>query len=135
MTLSLRLGAQNFYDTESYVYEPINLHEDVYWDYLHAPVWRDSCNFYAPNSFTPNGDGVNDVWKVLVNDCPIIRYECKVYDRYGSLVWESFDPSEIWIGDVNLGSYYAMTDIYKYIIHITGSGWSNTYRGHITLVR
>lgn len=136
IAVSVSLSAQTYYDSETYAYlnEPI-IDENTYWDSLYAPARRDSCNFYAPNSFTPNGDGLNDVWVVSIKSCFITKYECKIYDRYGVIVWESYDPYEFWIGNVNGGSHYAMTDLYKYVIHLSGSGWSNTYRGHITLLR
>ena len=52
---------------------------------------------YAPNSFTPNGDGINDAWKVygagIDND-----FEIQVFNRWGSLIWESKDINASWDG-------------------------------------
>ncbi|KAB2813631.1 T9SS type B sorting domain-containing protein [Phaeocystidibacter luteus] len=59
----------------------------------------DGCAVYAANAFTPNGDGVNDLFPVVVSEnCNPVSYHLRIYDRWGRLVYESLDPSEAFNG-------------------------------------
>jgi gliding motility-associated-like protein len=53
-------------------------------------------DIFVPNTFTPNGDGANDL--LYVRGRHIARMEFKVFDRWGELVFESTDPSNGWDG-------------------------------------
>jgi gliding motility-associated-like protein len=59
---------------------------------------------YVPNVFTPNGDGLNDRWRVITRDC-WHSFDLKVFNRWGQLIWYSSDPLEWWYGDVQDGVY------------------------------
>ena len=48
---------------------------------------------YVPNAFTPNNDGVNDVFKVEGED--IRGYWMNIFNRWGELVFTSDDPSSL----------------------------------------
>lgn len=59
----------------------------------------DGCAIFAANAFTPNGDGVNDLFSVVVSEnCAPVSYHLRVYDRWGRLVYESIDASEAFDG-------------------------------------
>lgn len=45
-------------------------------------------NVYIPNVFTPNGDGINDVFSVYTGDEVLEITSLKVFDRWGNLMWE-----------------------------------------------
>ena len=51
-------------------------------------------NLLAPNSFTPNGDGINDVFYVKGED--ITTYELFIFNRWGDLIFKSNDMNEGW---------------------------------------
>jgi len=53
-------------------------------------------DIFVPNTFTPNGDGMNDV--LFVRGQHIARMEFKVFDRWGEKVFESTDPANGWDG-------------------------------------
>lgn len=69
------------------------------------PIRTDNCPFYdLPNTFTPNGDGANDLFK----PCLIYRYirsvNFTVTNRWGQVVFETNDPALNWDGtDQNTG--------------------------------
>jgi gliding motility-associated-like protein len=70
--------------------------------------WRD-CLVIIPNAFTPNGDGVNDVFRAQIHDA-ISDYHIAIYGRWGQLIFESRDPESGWNGQQNgislpMGSY------------------------------
>ncbi len=76
----------------------------------------DKCHVYAANAFTPNGDGINDTWKPEF-ECQTESYRLEVYDRYGNLVFETFDQNEPWTatGNIAKGAYvYRLRFTYEY---------------------
>ena len=83
-----------------------------------------------PNTFTPNGDGVNDVWNIKsLSDYP----ECTVaiYSRYGSLIYQSTGYPAPWDGTINGGAVPVGT--YYYIINLQNG--SNQLTGSVTVIR
>jgi gliding motility-associated-like protein len=52
--------------------------------------------FYLPNAFTPNGDGLNDVFRPIGND--IVDFQMMIYNRWGQLVFETKDWNKGWDG-------------------------------------
>lgn len=84
--------------------------------------------FFAPNSFTPNGDGLNDVFAPVVRGAR--HYELIIFDRYGSEVFRTNDVNDIWTGEGwDQGLY-----VYKAYIAEFGSD-RKEYFGHISLLR
>jgi gliding motility-associated-like protein len=74
-----------------------------------------SYHFFAPNSFSPNGDGLNDVFK------PIILghqdYKLLIYDRWGHQVFYSDELAKGWDG--TLDDKPLKSGIYVYRIYVT----------------
>lgn len=65
----------------------------------------------VPNAFTPNGDGINDVFRVKEGYKSIISFKAAVFNRWGKKLYEWNDPAEGWDGrsggsDVPDGGYY-----------------------------
>ena len=48
-------------------------------------------SFYAPTSFTPNGDGLNDCFRVCGNGISKSNFLLTIYDRWGELVFKTTD--------------------------------------------
>ncbi len=71
----------------------------------------------VPNVFTPNGDGMNDEFRVLYRS--LREYHIWVYNRWGKLVYESTDPSKGWDG--NIGGRLAAEGAYYYVIRAIGT--------------
>ena len=58
-----------------------------------------ACKIIAPNAFTPNNDGVNDVFFVsLSGGCTVVSFEMKLFDRWGRLVFEANEITDEWDG-------------------------------------
>lgn len=72
---------------------------------------------FIPNSFTPNGDGLNDQFGVVSQS--VLNYYLVIYDRWGNMVYESRDPDESWHGNLN-GSPLP-TGVYAYRLEIEGT--------------
>jgi gliding motility-associated-like protein len=91
-------------------------------------------DFYIPDSFTPNGDGINDIFNG--KGVGITTYLMNIFDRWGNLVFSSNDPSSGWNGKANGGSDIAQQDIYVYKIVLSDIyNVSHNYTGQITLFR
>jgi gliding motility-associated-like protein len=83
----------------------------------------------APNTFTPNNDGVNDYFNVSV--IGYIRFDyLKIYNRYGQIIFSTTSPNGNWDGKINgkqvdVGTYYwvfeATNDYYHSQIIRSGS--------------
>jgi gliding motility-associated-like protein len=56
--------------------------------------------FVVPNAFTPNGDGLNDVFKPVVYGS-LASYNLTIYNRWGQMIFESRDPGKGWDGTVS----------------------------------
>lgn len=70
-----------------------------------------------PNAFTPNGDGVNDVWKVSYRS--LLSFKCSIFDRYGVEIISFTDPNLGWDGKQN--GKTVKSGVYFYVIEATGS--------------
>lgn len=89
---------------------------------------------YIPNAFTPNNDGINDAFQVVISD--VVYYEINIFNRWGEEVFYSNDPDEAWIGNVKGGDYYAQPGLYNYRLRWKGSRTDAEERsGTIELLR
>ena len=57
----------------------------------------DSCRAFLPNAFTPNKDGLNDVFRFQCN-CPVESYDLVITSLTGRTLFETTDPAEFWDG-------------------------------------
>jgi gliding motility-associated-like protein len=55
------------------------------------------CKVFVPSAFTPNGDGTNDVFKVLGTGL-ITSLQLKIFNRYGQVVFETTEKNRGWDG-------------------------------------
>jgi gliding motility-associated-like protein len=72
--------------------------------------------FYAPSSFTPNDDGINDYWFPVTTG--VTSMEMNIFNRWGDLVYHSTDKDGRWTGQVQDGEYYIPNGVYHYRIFI-----------------
>src|SRR5690606_6668778 len=56
------------------------------------------CEIWLPNAFTPNGDGVNDIFRILGNIGRLEGVTLSVYNRWGEQVYVTQDPYKGWDG-------------------------------------
>ncbi len=91
-------------------------------------------SLFIPNSFTPDKDGVNDVWKI--GSFNITKMEILIFDRWGLPVFKSDSPEFVWTGDVLGGEYYAGDGLYFFQMEFeTADGITGNRDGHIILIR
>lgn len=92
---------------------------------------------YVPNSFTPDGDGINELWGMSVNIDVITTFDMKVFDRWGQVVFESEKPREWWTGAAHNNGEVLKSDVYVYRVayEIRGSETKKELFGHVTLIK
>jgi len=89
-------------------------------------------NLYIPNIFTPNGDGLNDVF--LVYGTGIVQLEMFIFDRWGEQLFYSDSQLKGWNGEYN--GEVAKNDSYVYKVIITTlDGKKHTKTGHVTILK
>jgi gliding motility-associated-like protein len=101
-------------------------------------------NYYIPNTFTPNGDGHNDIFTVFATDAIVNIKSMAIFDRWGEQVAElqNIPPSSGGAGGGSVGwdgtfkNQPATSDVYVYIITIEfADGTTETVKGDVTLLR
>ncbi len=94
------------------------------------------CSFGMPTAFSPNGDGLNDLFlPALRPDCPVANYLLLIYDRWGQLVFTGTKPVDGWNGLRN--GQPADAGTYMYRIRFLGGTRKSEYlqKGDFVLVR
>ena len=94
--------------------------------------------YFIPNAFSPNGDGLNDFFKVsgLYRN---INFSMIIYDRWGRLVFQSNSIDKGWDG--TWGGALCEPDCYVWVVKITFKGQDIitdgdvNFKGTVTLVR
>lgn len=91
-----------------------------------------SSELKCPNAFSPNDDGVNDVWKVSYRS--ILEFKCWIFDRNGREVYYFDNPSGGWDGKYN--GKTARPGVYYYVIQAKGADGKNYKKsGDINILR
>ena len=98
--------------------------------------FQDCYNVWIPNTFTPNGDGDNEVFKVST-DQELIEFSLVIYNRYGDVVFKTNTPFASWDGRVN--GENSPTGVYLYKVSYVSAFDTQLKRrekiGHINLIR
>ncbi|HEU4716633.1 MAG TPA: gliding motility-associated C-terminal domain-containing protein [Bacteroidia bacterium] len=97
-------------------------------------VHTEECTPLTPNVFTPDGDGVNDVWALYEPYAAGIRV--RIYDRWGVLVYEYGDLDGYWDGTYMKNGKPVTDGVYYYIGDVDmGSGNVEQKTGFVQLIR
>jgi gliding motility-associated-like protein len=87
--------------------------------------------FFMPNIFTPNDDGYNDSLLPYFN-CPVEDYHLRIFNRWGNLVFESFDQNQAWKFEFN---DEIDPGVFVWIVNYVFDGKAETQKGDVTLMR
>jgi len=99
---------------------------------------RSECNIYIPNAFTPDNDGYNDGWEIVLDPECWTDVQVQIISRWGNIVWESYDVNNlIWDGSYRGGDYYVQEDMYLWWFRARriDSSYVEELKGHITIIR
>ena len=122
----ITLAATNQYDCQDSVTEHVR---------VFVPV-----SFRVPNAFTPNEDGLNDIFIPVYEGIELTQYLLMIYDRQGRLVFKSTNANIGWDGR-DLNGQLCPQGVYSYYIHhwtqmddLRGTG-QPVISGGVTLIR
>ncbi len=92
------------------------------------------CELYIPSAFTPNNDGLNDVFKPLGKP-NVNRFNLSIYNRWGEVIFRTTEFGKGWDGRYN-GTPCA-TGIFVWVIVIREEGETEDklIKGKVTLIR
>jgi gliding motility-associated-like protein len=86
---------------------------------LSVVVCVDQCALFAlPNVFTPNNDGLNDVYTSINLNHVVNKVDMKIFNRYGQLVYETTNPDIEWEGTYRNTNTRLKTGVYYYICDV-----------------
>lgn len=94
-------------------------------------------NVFVPNAFTPDGDGLNEVFKPVISGATLNHYRFIIVNRWGETVFESTNPDEGWIGNFRSGGHYVNTGVYVWQLEVgtVEDAVRDIITGHVTVVR
>ena len=103
-------------------------------DDLWVNIETGKCTFTIPNIFSPNNDRRNDSFGLILEEgVSVQNYKCKIFNRWGEVVFESTNFTEFWDGTQNQKD--APVDVYIYIMSFELGGISYDESGDVTLLR
>lgn len=88
---------------------------------------------YLPNTFTPNGDNKNDIFKVEGENIGMLNFSFEVYNRWGELIFFTDNPYEGWDGKDKSKSDYVQNGVYLWKVKARDkvSGKVSDYNGYV----
>lgn len=130
-TSSMFAPQYTFIDTGHYTVSLITMNSFGCVDSVKEVVWvKPDYIFFAPNAFTPNGDGLNDVFVPVMIGAKTLQL--MVFNRWGELIYQG---EKGWDGTVD--GQVVMNDVYVWkakTVDILGNEHKD-YVGHVTVVR
>lgn len=95
-------------------------------------VVSDDISLYVPDVFTPNADGLNDVFQP--KGVGIAKYSLEIFDRWGHKLFSTADFFKPWDGTFK--GELCKVDTYIWMIRVTGNtGKEKRFQGHVTILK
>jgi gliding motility-associated-like protein len=90
---------------------------------------------FIPNAFTPDNNGLNDIWMPTITGFDTETFDMSIYDRWGKEIFKSLDLHQGWNGKGSDGKI-CMEGVFTYIIYITDlRGKEHKIMGHVSIIR
>jgi len=127
-------GTIDDYTVSLMAIDPITGCTDEYVDVISV---RPEILVYVPSAFTPDGDGLNDIWKPIMTNVDEEDYRLTVFDRSGKIVFETRDTTKGWNGSHNNGEFFLKSEVYAWKIETKNplSLEEVEYEGVVTVIR
>lgn len=92
-------------------------------------------NLFMPNAFTPDGDGINDIYSYTITGVESCHLE--IYNRWGEIVFKSDNPYETWNGRLHNVGPELTPGVYPFVMkaEVERGAYMFTKNGVIHLVR
>ncbi len=86
---------------------------------------------HVPNAFSPDGDGLNDVFQVVGDPSLNDNFRLEIFNRWGELIYTSLDITQGWNGGGQMQGVY----VWQLAVKEPLSAEIKSFRGHVTLIR
>ena len=94
---------------------------------------REEIAVFYPNTFSPNGDGKNDLFQPI--GASLEDYEIKIWNRWGEIVYEGNNKTG-WDGKIRGTAIPAQEGAYVFTIELKGDKFDKkVVTGNVTLIR
>ena len=91
---------------------------------------------YVPTAFSPDGDGINDLFVVQANGIDLDNYNLRIYDRWGELIFESNDLYYSWNGTAKGNNKIVEIGSYIWLVTVKDiNGIETKKSGKVTVIR
>ncbi|MCH2231103.1 MAG: PKD domain-containing protein [Crocinitomicaceae bacterium] len=102
--------------------------------YVH--VFQDY-TIYVPNTFTPDGSGVNDIFKPVMTGFDPQDYTMYIFNRWGDLIFESHDMEIGWDGRFAGQNFQVQDGVYTWKIEagLQDSADTKLFVGHVSILK
>jgi len=91
--------------------------------------------FYAPNAFTPDGDGLNDVFRPYGEGIDFSQYTMQIFDRWGELLYDISNAERGWDGTYKGKPVPSGTYIWKIVAKEEYGTIIHDNYGHVNLIK
>lgn len=96
----------------------------------------DDIIIYVPNTFTPDGDKHNEVFSPVLNgNIDASSYQMEIYNRWGELIFETYNIDKGWNGSYNNQIAPDGTYIWKIYVNKATNDEKQMFVGHVNLLR
>ena len=96
---------------------------------------KDEMNVFIPNTFSPNNDGINDMFQVKGLGFRPEGFTMEIFDRWGHLVYSTRDVTKGWDGSVKGQTPSEGVYIYRVKAIGTNGEGRKEFTGHVTLIK
>ncbi len=119
-TISTELNpTHRFSSTGNFLVTLVVENEEGCADFYYRSVRVYEADIFIPNAFRPNGDGRNDEFKVTFRGSePQGEFSMRIFDRWGKMVFESYDPLMGWDGNHHQSGLRMTEGVYAYRVII-----------------
>ena len=116
-----------------YTYDMIDLHGCPHADSVKVVMLDSIPQVFAPNAFTPDGDDINDVFRIAGFGEKTVKMS--IFNRWGEQLWVNEGMEPFWDGYYNGG--IVQDGVYVYVLKYTGVCHNEEIEtvGHVTVVR
>ena len=103
-------------------------------DVCNYVIIKEEINVFIPNTFTPDFDNLNEIFKPIIKLDMVVEYSFVIYDRWGELIFSTMSAERGWDGTYK--GKFAPTGLYVYKIKIkdTNNEYHN-YFGNVNLLK
>ena len=91
-------------------------------------------SFFIPNVFSPNDDGINDIFSIAAHPQNLQIQYFAIFDRAGNMMYETDNWPVAWKG-VDKNNKACLPAVYPYILKYSCASKSLVEHGNVTLLR